>query len=363
MTDRTYAAVTDMGTDSNSFFDGTGGSMFQGIKSFFTGEPVNVIPNPIQEVIDWFGEFVTLIKGLPLNVGKMSADLMAWVYELCGDLILKTPLWLFSNEWFTNMTLLFSSVALGAVAVLTVIEAIKRMLSGVKDGKRPMVKAPMEFKTIIKRWALVAGLTTVVPFLFQKTFQLLNYISDLLIGMNGKTMATTALSETFGTLDIIALIAFDAVLIGTVIPVLWQNGRRFFDLLVLGITAPLALGAWVFDSKRHLFDQWFSSVKHLSMVQVYHSLFLLVLGWFIFGIPTPVDFTGTVIKLLVVIGGFARMQNPPRLIAKHLDQGGGIDEVVSKPLKGSKKKILSNFSFSKNVVTSPIRLWKKLKTK
>lgn len=352
-----------MGTDSNAFFDGTGGSMFQGIKSFFTGEPVSLIPAPIQEVINWFGEFVTLIKELPVNVGKMSADLMAWVYELCGDLILKTPLWLFSNEWFTNMTLLFSSVALGAVAVLTVIEAIKRMFSGVKDGKRPMVKAPMEFKTIIKRWALVAGLTTVVPFLFQKTFQLLNYISDLLIGMNGKTMATTALSETFGTLDIIALIAFDAVLIGTVIPVLWQNGRRFFDLLVLGITAPLALGAWVFDSKRHLFDQWWKNVKHLSLVQVYHSLFLLVLGWFIFGIPTPVDFTGTVIKLLVVIGGFARMQNPPRLIAQHLDSGGGLDEITKKPLKGTRQKILSNFAFSKSAVMSPMNLLKKIKKK
>lgn len=352
-----------MGSDSNSFFDGTGGSMFQGVKDFFTGKPVSIIPDPIQEVINWFGEFVKLIKDLPLQIGNMSADLMAWVYELCADLILKTPLWLFSNDWFNHMTLLFSSVALGAVAVLTVIEAIKRMFSGVKDGKRPMVKAPMEFKTIIKRWAVVAGLTTVVPFLFQKSFQLLNYISDILISMNGKTMATTALSETFGTLDIIALIAFDAVLIGTVIPVLWQNGRRFFDLLVLGITTPLALGAWVFDSKRHLFDQWWKNVKHLSLVQVYHSLFLLVLGWFIFGIPTPVDFTGTVIKLLVVIGGFARMQNPPRLIAQHLDSGGGLDEITKKPLKGTRQKILSNFAFSKSAVMSPVNLLKKIKKK
>ncbi|AQN32478.1 hypothetical protein BCP12_060 [Bacillus phage BCP12] len=58
-------------------------------------------------------------------------------------------------------------------------------------------------------------------------------------------------------------------------------------------------------------------------MQVFHSLFLLIIGWFIFGIPTPTDFTGTVIKLIVVIGGFGRMTNPPNIIAKHLDNRGG----------------------------------------
>ncbi|QEG13656.1 putative membrane protein [Bacillus phage vB_BspM_MarvelLand] len=355
ITDRAYAAST------NSFFDGQGGSMFQTVTNFFTGQVQNSIPDPIQKIIDWFGEFTKLIENLPKAIGQMSADLMAWVYQLCSDLILKTPLWLFDNEWFFNMCHLFSAVALGAATVLTIIEGIKRMLSGVKDGRKSLVSQPMEFSTIIKRWSMVAGLTAVVPYLFQRAFQFLNFLSEKISSLGGDTMKAAALSTTFSTVDVIALIAFDVVLISTVIPLLWQNGRRFFDLLVLGVVTPLALVAWVFDSYRHLFNQWWSNLKHLSLVQVFHSLFLLIIGWFIFGIPTPVDFTGTVIKLIVVIGGFGRMTNPPNIIAKHLDNRGGMDAITGTKKKNAVTTVMKNLAFSKKAILSPMGLLKKLK--
>lgn len=335
--------------------------MFQTVTNFFTGQVQNAIPDPIQKIINWFGEFTKLIENLPKAIGQMSADLMAWVYQLCSDLILKTPLWLFDNEWFFNMCHLFSAVALGAATVLTIIEGIKRMLSGVKDGKKSLVSAPMQFSTIIKRWSLVAGLTAVVPYVFQRAFQFLNFLSEKISSLGGDTMKAAALSTTFSTVDVIALIAFDVVLISTVIPLLWQNGRRFFDLLVLGVVTPLALVAWVFDSYRHLFNQWWSNLKHLSLVQVFHSLFLLIIGWFIFGIPTPTDFTGTVIKLIVVIGGFGRMTNPPNIIAKHLDNRGGMDEITGNKKKNAITTVMKNLAFSKKAVMSPIGLLKKLK--
>ncbi|AOZ62125.1 hypothetical protein QCM8_207 [Bacillus phage QCM8] len=237
LTDRAYAATT------NSFFDGQGGSMFQTVTNFFTGQVQNAIPDPIQKIVNWFGEFTTLIENLPKQIGVLSADLMAWIYQLCSDLILKTPLWLFDNDWFFNMCHLFSAVALGAAAVLTIIEGIKRMLSGVKDGRKPFVSQPMEFSTIIKRWSMVAGFTAVVPYVFQKAFQFLNFLSEKISSLGGHTMKAAALSSSFSTIDVIALIAFDIVLISTVIPLLWQNGRRFFDLLTLGVVTPLALVA------------------------------------------------------------------------------------------------------------------------
>ncbi|UGO49277.1 hypothetical protein EMILIAHAH_191 [Bacillus phage vB_BanH_Emiliahah] len=353
LTDRAYAATT------NSFFDGQGGSMFQTVTNFFTGQVQNAIPDPIQKIMNWFGEFTTLIENLPKQIGVLSADLMAWIYQLCSDLILKTPLWLFDNDWFFNMCHLFSAVALGAAAVLTIIEGIKRMLSGVKDGRKPFVSQPMEFSTIIKRWSMVAGFTAVVPYVFQKAFQFLNFLSEKISSLGGHTMKAAALSSSFSTIDVIALIAFDIVLISTVIPLLWQNGRRFFDLLTLGVVTPLALVAWVFDSYRHLFNQWWTNLKHLSLVQVFHSLFLLIIGWFIFGIPTPVDFTGTVIKLIVVIGGFARMTNPPRIIAKHLDSGGGMDEITGNKKKNPISTVMKNLAFSKKAALSPINIVKK----
>ncbi|AGY46727.1 hypothetical protein BigBertha_219 [Bacillus phage BigBertha] len=326
------------------------------LSAIVKGGVSSALPTPVQEIINWLGEFVTIIKTIPTNVAKMSADLLAWIYELCTGLILQTPLFLFDNEWFTTMSLGFSGVAVGIVVVLTIIECIKRMLSGASKKIRPM-----EFTTIMKRWSLVAGVTSVTPFLFKSAFRVLNFISGKLTSMGSDIMTASALTTTFSTIDIITLLVFDAILISTVIPMLWTNGRRFFDLLVLGVVAPVALSCWVFDSHRHFFQQWWSNVKHLSLVQVYHSLFLLIIGLFIFGIPFPMTFTGTAVKLLVVIGGFARMQNPPKIIANKLDNGKGLDEVMKSNVKETSKKLIKNFAMSKSTLLSPLTLWNKLK--
>lgn len=285
----------------------------------------------------------------------MSVHLTAFLYELCGNLILKTPVWIFNNEWFENTTLLFSSVAIGIVTTLTVVESIKRMLTGVKLDKNIKTFQPMDFKLIAKRWAMVSFVTTAVPFMFQKAFLGLNWVSDKLIQMGSGTMQAVTFSSNFGILDVITLVAFDLVLMGTVISALWQNGRRFFDLIVLGVITPVALTAWIFDDYRHLFRQWWDQVKHLSLVQVYYALFLLVLGWFIFGLSTPATFSGLMIKLLVTLGGFNRMISPPRLISKHLDSGGGLDDMTRKGVMSTVSKTRKNLT---GLITSPLRWYK-----
>jgi len=281
---------------------------------------------------------------------------MAWLYELCSDLILKTPLWIFDNEWFQNTTYMFSLLSIGLVSVLTILEGMKRMIP-MFNKKGFKQSQPMDIQTIMKRWFLVAGASTAVPFAFQKAFQGLNKVSDIISSMGASTMKNVAVPMNVGVFEVATLAIFDIVLISTIIPVLWKNGRRFFDLMVLGITSPLALTAWIFDSYRHYYTEWWKNVKHLSLVQVYYSLFLLVLGWFMFGVSTPVQFTGFLVKLLVIIGGFGRMISPPKIIAKHLDHGKGLDEVL--PVKGTAKKVASNYVQSKTMIGKPIKLVKK----
>jgi len=65
--------------------------------------------------------------------------------------------------------------------------------------------------------------------------------------------------------------------------------------------------------------------------------------------------------LLVVIGGFARMQNPPKIIANKLDNGKGLDEVMKSNVKETSKKLIKNFAMSKSTLLSPLTLWNKLK--
>jgi len=317
---------------------------------------------PIDTVVATFKEFnqtVASIKdwfeGVPTDIAQGSVHLMAWLYDLCATLILKTPLWIFDNEWFENTTYMFSLLSIGLVSTLTVVEGIKRMLSGIRKSGFKGIKAPMELKDIMKRWFIVAGVTTAVPFAFQKAFQGLNIASDFLIGMGKRTMDNVAVPETVSLIDALTLTVFDIILISTIVPILWKNGRRFFDLMLLGVTSPLALTAWIFDPYRHYFSQWWSNLKHLSMVQVYYSLFLLVLGWFIFGVPTPVQFSGLIVKLLITIGGFARMANPPRIIASKLDTGGGFDDY-----NATKKKVVQNFKDTKAIIGGPVSTGKML---
>src|SRR5690606_6518108 len=60
------------------------------------------------------------------------------------------------------------------------------------------------------------------------------------------------------------------------------------------------------------------------------------------------DFTGMVVKLLVVIGGFARMVNPPRIISSKLDSGGGFEKALQ--TKEGVAKIKKNYTQSKNTI-------------
>lgn len=318
-----------------------------------TKTAVTNLSNLVSKITGW-------IDNLPDTIASMTIHLTSKIYELVATLLVKTPLWLFNNEWFTNTTYLFSMVSISVVSVLTVVESIKLMFSFGK-GKMNRRK-PMDLLTISKRWFIVAGLTTLVPLVFQKAFQLLNFISEKIINLSAETMNTASITNISG-IDIFIMMVFDMILIGTVIPILWKNGRRFFDLLLLAVISPLAMTAWIFNSYRDLFNQWWSQLKHLSLTQVYHSLFLLVLGFFIFGVQTPNTFTGLLFKLLVVIGGFARMINPPRLVARHLDTGGGLDEQIKNNIDDVTKDVKKNYSRISTVFSKTFKFAKKVALK
>ena len=79
------------------------------------------------KIIEWF-------KHIPENVTALTTGITSDIYSLISSLILKTPLWLFDNEWFGNTTYLFSIVAVGIVSTLTIIEGMKRKFNK-KDGR------------------------------------------------------------------------------------------------------------------------------------------------------------------------------------------------------------------------------------
>ena len=313
-------------------------------------------------VIQQFNETVATIQewwnDLPHTIAQGSVNLMAWLYELCSDLILKTPLWIFDNEWFQNTTYMFSLLSIGLVSVLTILEGMKRMLP-MFNKKGHKQTQPMELKTIMKRWFVVAGVSTFLPIAFKKGFEGLNKVSDFISGMGATTMRSISLPTNISTFEVITLTVFDIVLISTIVPILWKNGRRFFDLMVLGLVSPLALTCYVFDSYKQYYHTWLSNVKNLSLVQIYYSVFLLVIGFFLFGVPTPSSFTGFILKLLVTIGGFSKLSSPPKFVSKHLDNGPGFDSVYT-PAKDTVSKTVRNFRDTVDIIRKPTTVVKKV---
>jgi hypothetical protein len=180
-------------------------------------------------------------------------------------------------------------------------------------------KKHTDFKTIIKRWAIVAGVSGFLPFAFESGFGFLNKLTDAIskIGsINGGNVNGFISGESIGFFDTLILILFDLSAIALLIPVCLQAGKRWFDIMCLAAISPLALSSWVFDRHKHYFFVWWNKVKSLSLVQLVYAVFILIMGIFVFSTQfIQGGFLTLIIKVLIVIGGLIRMNNPPKFVS------------------------------------------------
>jgi hypothetical protein len=268
--------------------------------------------NQVHALINWFTE-------LPVHITQWSVNLLTWVYELISALVLQTPLWLFKNTWFTDTSLVFSSISIGIILILTSYESIKQILK----------RKHSDFTKIIKRLPLAIIGAGAAPYLFQKTFEFLNLLSQSITQIG----ASEIRSEDFMTaaklsgIDTATLMGFDIILILILIPLILHTGRRWFDLLTLGVMTPLALTCWIFDDYRYLFNMWWSNIKRLSLVQLVYASFICIMGIFIFGTRNIIEGNGFYMKLLVVIGGLWRLANPPSFVVRNGDSGKDVTHI------------------------------------
>lgn len=267
----------------------------------------------LNQVIVWFQE-------LPSHIAQWSVDLLAWIYKLISSLVLQTPLWLFHNTWFTDLSLVFSSVSIGLIILLTSLESLKQMLR----------RKHVNFNTILKRLPLAIIGAGAAPYVFEKSFYLLNRISTAItqIGYTEIRSEDILSATKLSGIDTVALIGFDIILILILIPLVLNTGRRWFDLITLGVMTPLALTCWIFDNYRHIFSMWWSNVKHLSLIQLVYASFICIMGIFIFGTRNVMEGYGFYMKLLVVIGGLWRLANPPQFVLRHGDNGKDVRHMV-----------------------------------
>lgn len=283
----------------------------------------------MNRILDWFSPHIDQ------HLYNLSMDLFAWVFKVLL-LFLQTPP-IFNVQYINQTTSSFSVISIGIVMLLTVYESLVQMLH--KVSKKTYTK----FTDVLKRLPVAIAAAGVTPFLFQEGFKIINKLTRGISYLGGSFLKNNQMNGmiNLSSIDILGMFLLDAVLIGVLIPVLLQNVRRWWDLFCLSAVSPLAFTAWIFDRHRHLFHQWWYSIKKMSLVQLVYATFMVLMSVFIYGTRYVSGDFG-LIRLLIIIGALYRISNPPNLVRAYVK--GDTDDVEDrgKAYLAEYKKILNN---------------------
>jgi hypothetical protein len=304
-----FGSLTERGDVSKGIFSKEGianrGGRIDEFKSFF--EQWGAVADKFNEIKVWFND-------IHQHVAEASVNLISYIYEILTKIILHTPLFIFNNSYIKNTSLTLAMVSITLVTILTIFESIMQI------SKQRHTK----FSDVLKRYPIAIGITGFAPFLFENGFRAINKLSAAITQIGGAINRDGILlmEAPTNTLDVLIMLIFDGMLLGLLIPIFLQNGRRWFDLLALSVISPLALTAFCFDRHRHLFDKWWDHVKRLSLVQIVYSVFIMLMGVFIYGTRFMTGGMEVIFfKLLITLGCLHRLGSPPNFVKRLTDNG------------------------------------------
>lgn len=269
---------------------------------------------------------IHFINQLPENMPIYSVQLLSKIYELLTTTVLYTPLFIFNNSLIKDTSLVLAGVSILLVTILTMVEGIKKMLK----------KKNTDVKKILSRYLLAITGAGFSPFLFEKSFQLINSLTKAISQIGSHKISQFNIFSSAdsvlgfinnGFMETTLLIVFDAIVLALLIPIILQTGRRWWDLLCLSSLTPLSLSAWIFDDYKHYFDKWWANIKLLAQTQLIYAIYICLMGVFIFGTAGVVTGSGLIAKMLIIIGGLMRMSNPPAFIRAKVDTGDDMEDV------------------------------------
>lgn len=280
---------------------------------------IDVLTGYLVKGIDW-------LNNLPMSIPKLTADLLTTIYHFIAKIVLQTPLFIFNNPYLKNTSLTFALISITIVTLLTIFEAFMQMFN----------KKHTDFKTILKRWAIVASVAGFMPFAFESGFHYINQLSNAIsqMGLNGGNSHGLVYGEKIGWFDTLVIILFDLTAISMLIPIALQAGKRWWDLLCLCAISPLALSSFCFDRHRHYFDKWWDSVKTHSLSQLVYAVYILLMGIFIFSTQAIQGGIFTlIIKIIIVIAALNRLAHPPQFINRMINNGSDVFDEYDKTKK------------------------------
>ncbi|PYE88847.1 hypothetical protein [Bacillus sp. 196mf] len=318
-----------------------GSNYFNSVSTLLTD-----IKSKVTGISDAIDSIDLFIKNLPQHIYNSSVTLLNEIFELVSNVLLKLPAFLFETTIIKDQTLVFFTISLILIMILCTINSINMMLR----------KPHTPIRKILHRIPLALLLSGAAPTLFAKGFSLLNLCSDVItgIGVSEIKAGELVLNGSLSIINLIALIGFDLLLISTLIPVLLKAGRRWFDLMLLVISTPLAFCTWIFDQHRHWFNLWWKNVKQLSLIQLIHATFITFMAIVLFATRGLIEPNMILLKILFIIGGFYRVANPPGFLKGFQDNGDDVFS-IGKSLKSHFTRI--------PLKGTVMKLWKKGKKK
>lgn len=276
-------------------------------------------------------------QNIPSTLAQTSIDLLMWSYDMIATIVLRTPTYLFSGEWFAGSVLTFTGMSIMMMILLSIYEGFRRMMNPMQE--RPSYR-PTELKKLVQRAPAVLVGSALAPMGFTYGAKVLNWISEMIISVGRYRIASVSIEGmgALGFFEVLALVGFNIGIVYMMVPVFMQNFRRWFDLVALGVMTPLALTCWMFEGQRHYFHAWWEHIKRCSTVQVAYSIFLLLIGALMFGTPMPSSFSGIILKMGIVLGGFWRMSDPPAIMRRNFDTGRDLKGMID----GAKETLKPN---------------------
>lgn len=251
-----------------------------------------------------------------------NVEVISKILYFVSNVVLATPLFIFDNEWMKDMILKTSLISVGSVSVLSMIEGIKRIC-----GLRYT-----ELKQILIRLPIALVVSAATPYLFVEGIRLLNKATQMILKLGSVDVANIANLPLVlgGKVDTLFLILFTFLFLILCVPIVFYNGRRWFDLVGLAIMSPLAMTSWVFNSLNHYHKMWLNSLKNLSLVQLSYAAFITIIYFILFSVPFPPTFEGSIAKLFLMVGGLYRLAFPPQFIKSMTDKGDSSLTMINK---------------------------------
>ncbi|WP_235357242.1 hypothetical protein [Bacillus cereus] len=326
-----FLAVNDSGFDfnfpdlSNSSYSGSNEmskGVFQQFQDSINGiiTKINDIDQSVEQISKVTSDFWTFFSQLTDRIYDYSMTLLNFIFQILSTALLKLPSFLFNSAILKDSTLIFFSISLLLLMLLSMVNAIKGIL---RKPNTPFIK-------VLQRMPLALFGSAVAPYAFSKAFSFLNHLTDIIIRIGTSHIDAGKMilgANTTNLIPVITLVGFDLLVIYLLLPLLLKGGRRWFDLILLVMSTPLVLTAWIFDNTRHIFTKWLSVIKELSLIQLIYAIFITFMALVLFATATFMGPEAIIIKMLFVIGGLWRLSNPPQFIKSYEDRGADVLQI------------------------------------